>query len=221
MMNVRIRPMKHNLLICAAMTLFATLVHAADEPPDVIKLRMGAGSETSGRNLSELCQGCHGENGYSVDDMAPNLAGQYAAYITKEIIDFQSGARTHQIMSGVATTVNDAELKDIAAYFASQEKMHGDGTGDNPVGKKLFLNGDVKRRISACVNCHGVNGKGLSPYISAFPVIGGQRRGYLRVQLQHWRSGERHNSFGGVMNMFAGPLTDAEIDALADYISGL
>jgi cytochrome c553 len=213
---------QHNIVTgyFAALLLSAATACAAGSL-DVIKLRMGAGNSVMGNNKSELCQGCHGENGISLDEMAPNLAGQYAHYIAKELRNFQTGARTHQIMSALAATINDAELIDISSYFANQKKMKGNGSGDNPVGKKLFLKGDPARKIPACENCHGVNGKGLAPNISTFPVIGGQHKEYLRAQLINWRSGERSNSPNGMMNKFAGPLTDDEIEALADYISGL
>lgn len=204
----------------AVVLLTVTTAYAA-ESVDVIKLRMGAGNLVMGKNKSELCQGCHGEKGVSLDEMVPNLSGQYARYIAKELRNFQTGARTHQIMSALAATLNDAELMDISTYFASQKKMQGNGLGDNPVGKKLFLKGDASRKIPACESCHGVNGKGRAPNISSFPVIGGQHKEYLRAQLVNWRSGERSNSPDGMMNKFAHPLTDAEIEALADYLSGL
>lgn len=157
--------------------------------------------------------------GFSLEDLIPNLAGQYAPYIAKQLRNFQSGARTQQIISAMATTSNDAELIDIAAYFASQKKMQGSGKGENPVAKNLFLKGDASRSIPPCMSCHGVNGKG--PQYRAYPVIGGQHRAYLRAQLIHWRSGERSNSTDGVMNKVAKSLTDAEIEALTDYLSGL
>jgi cytochrome c553 len=204
----------------AVVLLTATTAYAA-ETIDVLKLRMGAGNLGTGKNKSELCQGCHGENGVSLDGMVPNLAGQYALYIAKQLRNFQSGTRTHLIMSSLAMTINDAELIDISTFFASQKKMQGNGLGDNPVGKKLFLKGDASRKIPACESCHGVNGKGRAPNISTYPVIGGQHKEYLRAQLVSWRNGERRNSPGGIMNKFAQPLTDAEIEALADYISGL
>jgi cytochrome c553 len=204
----------------AAVLLAAATAHAA-ETVDVIKLRMGAGNADTGKYKSELCQGCHGEKGIAVDDMAPNLAGQYAYYIAKELRNFQKGERTHQIMSDLAKTINDAELTDIATYFASQKVMQGNGEGDNPVGKQLFLKGDPSRKIPPCMSCHGVNGKGQAPNIPNYPVIGGQHKGYLRAQLVNWRSGERKNSPGNIMNMIAQHLTDAEIEALADYVSGL
>jgi cytochrome c553 len=153
--------------------------------------------------------------------LIPNLAGQYANYIAKQLRNFQTGARTHQIMSAMAMTISDAELTDIAAYFSSQKKMQGTGKGDNAVGKNLFTNGDAARGIPPCMSCHGTNGKGQAPDVSTYPVIGGQHKSYLVAQLTHWRSGERSNSPDGVMNMVAKTLTDAEIEALTSYISGL
>lgn len=201
-------------------TTAAASTAMADDSPEAIKLRSGSGNPVAGKDKSLLCQGCHGEVGVSIEGMAPKLAGQYAKYIEKQIHDFQSGVRIHEIMSAVAQTVSsDDDLADIAAYFASQVKMKGDGH-DNEIGKKLFLHGDMTRMMVACVNCHGVDGKGKSPDNPVFPVIGGQHKDYLRGQLINFRDGDRGNSPGGVMNIITQKLTDEELDALADYISG-
>lgn len=200
--------------------LAATTAYAGDSAA-AIKQRMGSGNPVAGKISSNFCQGCHGEAGLSVEDLIPNLAGQYASYIAKQLRNFQSGARTHEIMSAMSKTISDAELVDIAAYFSSQNKMQGNGKGDNPVAKNLFLKGDAGRNIPPCMSCHGTNGKGQAPNIATYPVIGGQHKGYLRAQLTHWRSGERSNSPDGVMNKIAKSLTDAEIEALTDYLSGL
>ena len=204
-----------------SVSLFAATAAYAGDSADAIKQRMGSGNPVAGKTSSDFCQGCHGEAGLSAEDLIPNLAGQYASYIAKQLRNFQSGARTHEIMSAMAKTISDAELVDIAAYFSSQNKMQGNGKGDNPVAKNLFLKGDAGRNIPPCMSCHGKNGKGLAPNIATYPVIGGQHKGYLRAQLIHWRSGERSNSPDGVMNKIARTLTDGEIEALTDYISGL
>lgn len=188
--------------------------------PEAIKLRSSAGDAVIGRDKSQLCQGCHGEEGISVEPLAPKLAGQYSAYIVKQVRNYQAGVRTHQIMNAMAATLTDEELIDIGNYFASRTMMKGNG-GDNPAGKNLFLHGDIKRMVVACVNCHGVNGKGLTPNTSAFPVLGGQHKAYLQGQLVNFRSGARTNSPGDIMHRIAKSLSDTEIDALADYISGL
>ncbi len=194
----------------------------ADDSPENIKLRSAPGDPVAGKDKSQLCQGCHGEDGNSTEAMIPKLAGQYAKYISKNLRNFQTGIRTHQIMSAMAATIDDDDLADISAYFASRPKMKGRGSvAGGEVGKEIFLNGDMNRMIVSCVNCHGVNGKGKTPTNSTFPVIGGQQEGYLRGQLLNWRKGERTNSPGGIMNIIAQKLTDAEIDSLAKYISGL
>jgi cytochrome c553 len=213
-------PLKTAIILLSALLLANVPAHATDSA-EAIKQRMGSGNPVLGKTSSYFCQGCHGEVGLSAEDMIPNLAGQYASYIAKQLRNFQTGTRTHQIMSAMSKTINDTELTNIAAYFASQKKMQGNGKGDNPVAKKLFLQGDASRRIPACESCHGINGKGKAPNISTYPVTGGQHKGYLRAQLLHWRSGERSNSPDGVMNKIAKSLTDSEIESLIDYISGL
>jgi cytochrome c553 len=200
----------------------AALSVKADEADsaEAIKQRSGPGDPVAGKEKSELCQGCHGEEGVSTEPNAPKLAGQYGAYIAKELRNFQAGTRVHKIMSDIAATVSDDDLADISAYFASRKKMKGNGS-ENKAGQELFLHGDMSRMMVACVNCHGVNGKGKTPTNPVFPVIGGQHKEYLRVQLINFRAGDRSNSPGGIMNIITQKLTDAELDALADYISGL
>ena len=193
----------------------------ASDSPEAIKLRIGPGDPISGKEKAQLCQGCHGVTGISVEDLIPNLAGQYAPYLEKQIQNFRVMERRHQIMNAMAMTMTEAEVFDITAYFASQKQMKGDGKGESQVARNLFLKGDLARNITPCVICHGENGKGQAPNVATFPVIGGQHKSYLRLQLQNWRSGERANSQDNVMNKITKSLTDAEIEALSDYLSGL
>jgi cytochrome c553 len=192
---------------------------ADTDSAESIKQRSGPGDPVAGREKSLLCQGCHGEYGISTDPIIPKLAGQYGDYISKQVRNYQSGTRSHQIMNAMAATISDDDLADIAAYFASQNKMEGDGSADNPIGKEVFLHGDPPQLKLACVNCHGVKGKGLHPKLSMFPVIGGQHREYIRRQLVNFREGYRTNSPNGIMNKVAGSLTDTEIESLSDYAS--
>lgn len=206
--------------------LFAPFSHAETdvsigmESDEAIKLRTGDGDPSEGELKSQLCQGCHGITGNSVETLIPKLSGQYSYYIAKELRNYQAGVRTHQIMNAMAATVSDDDLADIAAYFASQKKMAGKPI-DNPVGKQLFLKGDISRGVIGCINCHGVNGKGRAPGTSMFPVIGGQHKDYLYLQIFNFKQGNRTNSASGVMNKLTQLLSDEEVDALADYISGL
>lgn len=200
----------------AMVVLFATGAVFAQN--DIAK---HTGDPLSGKSKSLLCQGCHGEDGNSLSTLVPKLAGQNTGYILKQVHNFQSGIRKHAIMNDLAMTVNDEDLADIAAYFASLNKMKGDGSTNSQTGKNLFLTGDTSRKIIACVNCHGANGKGLEPNPSMIPVIGGQNKDYLSRQLVNFRDGDRSNSPDGVMNEMTKSLTDAEIESLATYVSGL
>lgn len=213
---------QNNMVACLATAVLFYITPAfASDTPDAIKLRTAPGNPVAGKVKSMLCQGCHGEFGLSVETLIPNLAGQYSTYLAKQIHNFQVLERKHQIMNAMAMTISEADLPDITAYFASQKQMKGNGKGESQVAKNLFLKGDSSRNIQSCVSCHGENGKGQSPSIATYPVIGGQHKAYLHAQLLNWRAGERANSLGNVMNKITKSLTDSEIEALADYISGL
>lgn len=194
-------------------------VDSNDESAEFIKLRSGPGNAVAGRDKSQLCQGCHGEFGNSTEPLIPKLAGQYGKYISKELRNYQAGIRTHQIMNAMAGTISDEDLADISAYFASCQKMKGNGGPGSELGKTLFTKGDINRKMIACINCHGVNGKGLTPKTSMFPVLGGQQKEYLRKQLRNFRDIDRTNSPNGIMNKVTSQLTDAEIEAISDYLA--
>ncbi|PPK78039.1 cytochrome c [Methylobacter tundripaludum] len=196
---------------------------AAEEGAEIAAQRIGSGNPVIGKEKAEAgrCRECHGADGNSSDAKIPNHAGQYAGYLVKQLSDFQSGARRHEIMTIMAEDLSAADMADIGAYFASREIMQGDGAGGNALGRNLFDNGDQGRDIPACASCHGTRGKGGIAGNVIYPVIGGQRKIYLRSQLVGWKLGDRKNSPGGVMNKIAESLSDDEIEALADYISGL
>ena len=185
------------------------------------RLRIGPGDPVAGKDKAAMCSGCHGEDGNSVDPQIPKLAGQYGLYIAKQIRNYLASTRSHQIMSGMAASVSDDDLADISAYFASQPVTKGDHPSSNKLGKKLFENDDLSRMMVRCNSCHGTTGKGLEPGNPVYPVIGGQHKEYLLGQLINFRKGARNNSPGGVMNITVHRLSDAELDALADYVSGL
>jgi len=185
------------------------------------KLRLGHGDPVAGKAKAGMCTSCHGEDGNSADSKTPKLAGQYGLYIEKQVHNYQTGLLSHQLMGTMAAMVSDADLPDIAAYFASQPMMKGERPSNNAIGKNLFENNDLPRMMVRCKNCHGDTGRGLHPGNPIFPVIGGQHKEFLLKQLLQFKEGVRNNSPGGVMNTTVHRLTDAELEALADYTSGL
>ncbi len=182
------------------------------------------GNAKAGKDKSALCQGCHGEKGLSADPSFPNLGGQFAGYIEKQVIDYQQAKRKNETMGPMAATVTSKQdLKDIAAYFSSQKQMKGKGSnGSNAaLGKKLYTKGNPKTGLYGCKNCHGDTGKGKSANNPLFPVIGGQHKAYLVTQLVDMKSGKRSNDPAGMMSNIAKLLSKKEIDAVAEYVSGL
>lgn len=198
---------------------------ATAEPSDHLSsaLRIGSGNVLLGKQKirSENCQECHGEFGVGLSNAAPKLAGQYADYIVKQLHDFQSGARQHPVMNAMAEGLSEEDVSDIAAYFASNPIMQGEHPKPNRIALDLFQRGDLKRNVLPCQSCHAATAKGKFATTECYPVLGGQHAIYLREQLINWRSGARSNSPSGVMNIIAKSLSDDEISALADYLSGL
>lgn len=191
--------------------LFTAQVSAGDSPED-IKQRIGAGDPVAGKEKSALCQGCHGEDGNSPTPDFPKLAGLYASYIQKQINDFKSGLRKDPVMTDMAATITDPkDLLDIAAYFASQPVMKGATPAVNKNGMARFNDSN------GCGACHGANGKG-NP---SAPAIGGQHKEYIVKQLKDFKSGARRNEASGIMAMYAGMLSDAAMEDVASYASGL
>lgn len=79
-----------------------------------------AGDIAKGKELSATCAACHGADGNSTIPANPKLAGQYESYLIRALSDYRSGARNNAIMAGFATALSDKDIRDLAAYFASQ-----------------------------------------------------------------------------------------------------
>lgn len=195
------------------------------------------GNAELGQQKAAVCMACHGSDGNSppLPDTAqpwPKLAGQLPEYIVKQIHDFKAGRRSNEQMSPQAQMVADADVADIAAYFASQKVSREDTARKELLakGEQIFLKGKGRPQVvAACVGCHGLNGVGnrdwakvmaVPPVILA-PAIGGQHANYLVKQLNAYRDGSRNNDPAHVMSDIAGRLDETEIAAVAEYISSL
>ena len=188
-------------------------------------VRAEDGDPKAGKEKSAMCQGCHGEEGISAAPNFPNLAGQFQKYIERQIHSFQDGKREDPTMSGMAASITEIQdLKDIAAYFSSKKRMAGTPSKNKDLaekGKVIFHEGNPETGVYACSNCHGENGYGKDAQNNVFPVISGQTKDYLVKQLNDFRSGERHNDPAGMMGGVAKKMTEAEINAVAEFVSGM
>ena len=78
-----------------------------------------AGDVAAGKGKSGVCAACHGANGISAVPMYPNLAGQKAAYLAKQLKDFKSGARKDPVMAPMAMGLSDEDIANVSAYYES------------------------------------------------------------------------------------------------------
>jgi len=185
-----------------------------------VSTAQAAGDAAAGKSKSALCASCHGADGNSMVPTFPKLAGQHASYIAKQLSDFQSGARKDPTMTGMAAPLSKQDIVDLAAYFSSQTVAIGSANAEKAaLGKKIFTGGDASRGVSACMACHGPDGAGNPG--AKFPSLKGQQTMYVVKQLQDFRSGTRTNDPAKMMSSIAGKMTDKEIEAVAEYITGL
>ena len=184
-------------------------------------LAQAAGDPKAGQAKTAVCAGCHGADGNSAVPNFPKLAGQGERYLIKQISDIKSGARVVVEMTGLTDGLSEQDIADIAAYFSAQNATVGKADPELVAnGEKLFRAGNMAKGIPACTGCHNPAGQGNAP--AGFPKLGGQHAQYIETQLQKFRSGDRMNDGESrMMRDIAANMSDAEIKALASYISGL
>ncbi len=180
----------------------------------------GAGDADAGKGKAAACGACHGADGNSLVPNFPKLAGQHAAYLSKQLKDFKSGARKDPTMAPMAAPLSEQDIEDLAAFFASQPITPGKG---NPelveLGEKLYRGGNVDTGVAACIACHGPNGAG-NPAAN-YPKIGGQQAAYVVKALNDFKSGARSNDANQMMRSIASKMSTEEIKAVAEFIAGL
>jgi cytochrome c553 len=202
--------------ICSAAGVVKLPSSAAPVEPDfvissvVVKSGMLEGDDAEaigrGATLAHQCAVCHGADGLSGTNF-PNLAGQYAEVIYKELNDFKSGARVNATMSPFAQALTDRQTRDVANYYASLSKLRS--VGQAPV---IVTNGAPLRNIPLCGSCHGdIDHKIGSPWLDGEPAD------YIKAQLEAFASDVRRNDTSEQMRNIARGLTPQEIDAAASY----
>ena len=112
-----------------------------------------------GKQLSTTCIGCHGVDGNSIVPSFPKLAGQGSAYIIKQIQDYKSGKRENATMLGIASTLTEKDMIDLASYYSAQkisENVAKTDANSLKLAEKIYLGG--KEEVPACISCHGAKG---------------------------------------------------------------
>ncbi|MEA1988970.1 MAG: c-type cytochrome [Pseudomonadota bacterium] len=187
---------------------------------------MPKGDATSGQKIHEqmMCNACHGEKGESPSRNYASLNGQTAEYTTKMMLDYRDGRRWENykqanIMVKLAQAMDDQEIADVAAFYASNPSTVWD-IETQPVTEKidrLVRKGDVSRMIVPCASCHGAHGEGKD----ITPAIAGQVPEYFVRTMKAYQTKHRKNDVAEGMAQFTHDLTSDEIQALADYYATL
>ena len=182
---------------------------------------LGAGNPESGKEKVAVCSACHGLDGNSVVGLWPSLAGQNEKYLVKQLRLVKSGDRVIDSMVGLLDNLQDSDLQDIAAFYASQKNKVGQADESKvELGRKLYYAGNLEKGVPACSACHSPRGLGNGP--AAYPLLSGQQPDYVAKALKDYRSGERVNEDPSkIMASIAYKLDDVEIDALSSFVHGL
>lgn len=199
---------------------FASVIVLAIAMPAV-----AAGNADAGRSSSQVCAGCHGVDGNAAIPNYPKLAGQHAGYLVKQMSDFKSGKRKDPIMTAQVANLKTQDMQDIAAYFNSQQVKVGAATDQakREFGERIYRGGIESKAVAACMSCHSPNGAGNPA--AKFPALSSQNADYTSKTMKDFRDGNRgfddKDDAGKTMRIIAKKMSDAEIDAVAHYISGL
>lgn len=182
----------------------------------------GAGDPQAGEQNAAVCAGCHGQGGQKpIMGAYPKLSGLGEKYLHNQLVAIQSGDRAIPEMTGLLDGKSDQELQDLAAYFDGQDMVVSQADPDLvDQGAALYRGGNMASGVPACAGCHNPRGLGNEP--GGYPRLGGQNADYVTKQLQAYRDGARAvGANSAIMMDVAAKLTDAEIEAVANYVSGL
>lgn len=185
------------------------------------------GDAAAGKTKAAACGACHGADGNSPAPTFPKLAGQGERYLVKQIHDIKSGARPVPAMAGQTDNLSEQDIADIAAYYAGQKGSVNQAKKDLAArGEAIYRGGVREKGVPACAACHSPTGAGNAP--AGFPKLGGQHADYVTTQLKAYRAAADGDAAGRAndgdtkpMRGVAARMSDAEIAAVASYISGL
>ena len=172
------------------------LVAAAAAPP--------TGDAGAGKVKAAACAGCHGAEGVSNNLPGPSLAGQNAAYLVDALNAYKAGARNDAMMGAVIGVIDDADVRNLAAYFAQLKCQ----TTQTAPAETLARGREVASR---CVACHGADGRASN---KSWPNLAGQSKDYLVKSIAAYKSRARDNA---MMSSIAKDLTEPDADAAAAY----
>lgn len=204
--------MKSALSLLLAVALVSPVLAQQAKAPAPPDLKKGEATATA------VCIACHAADGSRGSPANPIIAGQHPAYLAKQLVEFKGGKRASPIMQGIASSLSEDDMRNVAAFYASKEAKPGFAKNKETVelGASIWRGGISGKSVPACAGCHSPNGAGIPVQ---YPAMSGQHAEYTSAQLNAFRSGTRKNS--AQMTAIAAKLSDAEIQAVSDFVAGL
>lgn len=168
------------------------------------------GNVRAGKTLAtQMCSGCHGEDGNSISPTMPSLTGQNQNYLISAIKAYREGRRKNATMQSIAKNLNNAGIQNLSAYFAAQQPKKVVGN-DSTAGPYDPL-GDGAKIAATCNGCHGANGNSTTKGI---PSLSRLQPKYLTTAIKAYQSGSRKND---TMNTLVSLLSDSDIEKISWY----
>lgn len=169
------------------------------------------------------CTACHGQEGVArPDGYYPRIAGKPAGYLYNQLLNFRDGRRHYGLMTGLLDPLSDAYLLEIAEHFAALDLPYAAPSPPKVPqemlarGRVLALEGDARRQVPACAQCHGAALTGALPNI---PGLLGLPRDYLSAQMGAWRTGQRRAHAPDCMADIAKTLTPQDLASVAGWLA--
>lgn len=203
-----------SMLVLTLLAALAAPSIAADAPAAAPKPDLAKGQATA----TQVCAACHAADGTRGSPANPIIAGQHADYLAKQLAEFKAAKRQNPVMQGMAAPLTEADIKNVAAFYASKEVKPGFAKNKELValGEKIYRGGIASKQVPACAGCHSPTGAGIP---AQYPRLAGQHADYTETQLHAFRLGTRGNS--PQMQQVASKMNEREIKAVADYVAGL
>ena len=171
-----------------------------------------AADAEAGRAKAQVCAACHGADGNSANPEWPSLAAQPAQFISTSLFMFREGNRKNDLMTPMAAKLSNADMNDLAAYFAAQKAS---APRHKSAPESVAAGPGLTKKFN-CSQCHGPAMLGQQH----IPRIAGQQYEYLRTQLRGFKAGMRAD-IDGNMTSAAQALTDKDVEVPADYLAGI
>ena len=182
------------------------------------------GDAKAGETKNAMCIGCHGIKGYQASFpeiyKVPMISGQGDKYIVAALNAYKKGERKHPTMRGIAESLTDQDIADLAAYYSTHGVVQG---AELPAKPAKEPSADVQALLNKanCASCHGANFS--KPVDPAYPKIAGQHSDYLFVALKAYKTDNNPKVGRGnaIMAGMAKQYTNAELKLLANYLASV